>query len=251
MEIPNIFISSPHISISAKIRKTNTEITSNISPHSIASIGITNQRETTVIWNKYTSKPIYNAIVWQCTRTSIFCNQLKEEEYAVKFSSKTGLVLDSYFSGSKINWILDNVENAREMAKNDQLAFGTIDTWLIWNLTHGKSHLTDYTNASRTWISIFGILYVKCKYPTNKIQNLLGIYTSNNCSVKTFDNYYYHYYDILHFKIFSEICSDHLCKSSVYILFIVAHRLNIVQIHESFQVDNSILNILITSIKLE
>jgi glycerol kinase len=128
------------------------EITIDIIPNSIASIGITNQRETTVIWNKYTSKPIYNAIVWQCTRTSTFCNKLKEDEYAEKFSSKTGLVIDSYFSGTKINWILNNVKNAREMAKNDELAFGTIDTWLIWNLTHGKSHLTDYTNASRTLI---------------------------------------------------------------------------------------------------
>jgi len=128
------------------------EITTDIAPDSIASIGITNQRETTVIWNKSTSNPIYNAIVWQCTRTSIFCNKLKEDGHAGKFSSKTGLILDSYFSGTKINWILNNVENASEMAKNDELAFGTIDTWLIWNLTHGKSHLTDHTNASRTLI---------------------------------------------------------------------------------------------------
>ena len=128
------------------------EITVDIALDSIATIGITNQRETTVIWNQSTSKPIYNAIVWQCTRTSNFCIKLKEDGHAGKFSSKTGLVLDSYFSGPKINWILSNVENANEMAKNDELAFGTIDTWLIWNLTHGKAHLTDHTNASRTLI---------------------------------------------------------------------------------------------------
>ena len=128
------------------------ELTKDILPESIASIGITNQRETTVIWDKSNSKPIYNAIVWQCTRTSMFCNQLKEQGHAERFFSKTGLILDSYFSGTKINWILNNVENAREMAKNGDLLFGTIDTWLIWNLTNGKSHLTDYTNASRTLV---------------------------------------------------------------------------------------------------
>ncbi len=128
------------------------EITEYIDSDSIASIGITNQRETTVIWNKSTSKPIYNAIVWQCTRTSKYCNELKNQGHSEIFSSKTGLVLDSYFSGTKINWILNNVEDAGKSAKNNELAFGTIDTWLIWNLTNGKSHLTDYTNASRTLI---------------------------------------------------------------------------------------------------
>ena len=128
------------------------EVTEHIQPDSIASIGITNQRETTVMWDKSNSKPIYNAIVWQCTRTSKFCNQLKQEGYTKKFFSKTGLMLDSYFSGTKINWILNNVENAREMAKNGNLLFGTIDTWIIWNLTNGESHLTDYTNASRTLV---------------------------------------------------------------------------------------------------
>ena len=128
------------------------EIIKNIDVNSIASVGITNQRETTVVWNKSTSMPIYNAIVWQCTRTSNYCNELKGQGYAEKFSSKTGLVIDSYFSGTKINWILNNVTNSRELAQEGELAFGTIDSWLIWNLTKGASHITDYTNASRTLI---------------------------------------------------------------------------------------------------
>ena len=128
------------------------EIIKNIDVNSIASVGITNQRETTVVWNKSTSMPIYNAIVWQCTRTSNYCNELKEQGYSEKFSSKTGLVIDSYFSGTKINWILNNVTNSRELAQEGELAFGTIDSWLIWNLTKGASHITDYTNASRTLI---------------------------------------------------------------------------------------------------
>ena len=128
------------------------EIIRNIDVNSIASVGITNQRETTVVWNKSTSMPIYNAIVWQCTRTSNYCNELKGQGYAEKFSSKTGLVIDSYFSGTKINWILNNVVKARELAQQGELAFGTIDSWIIWNLTKGASHITDYTNASRTLI---------------------------------------------------------------------------------------------------
>ena len=128
------------------------ELTKGIDIKSIASLGITNQRETTVIWDKSTSIPIYNAIVWQCTRTSEYCNALKQQGHSKEFSSKTGLVIDSYFSGTKINWILNNVENAREMATNGELAFGTIDSWLIWNLTKAVSHKTDYTNASRTLI---------------------------------------------------------------------------------------------------
>ncbi len=128
------------------------EIIKGIDVNSIASVGISNQRETTVVWNKSTSKPIYNAIVWQCTRTSNYCNELKEQGYSEKFSSKTGLVIDSYFSGTKINWILNNVVNSRELAQQGELAFGTIDSWIIWNLTKGASHITDYTNASRTLI---------------------------------------------------------------------------------------------------
>lgn len=119
-------------------------------PRDIAGIGITNQRETTVVWDRKTGKPIHNAIVWQDRRTAGFCDQLKEDGYEELFRKKTGLLLDSYFSGTKVRWILDNVEGAREKADNGDLAFGTIDSWLIWNLTGGKLHITDVTNASRT-----------------------------------------------------------------------------------------------------
>ena len=128
------------------------EIIENIDLKSIAGIGITNQRETTVVWDRLTSIPIYNAIVWQCKRTSKKCEELISSGYSDKFRSKTGLIIDSYFSGTKIQWILNNVTNAYDMAKRGDLAFGTIDTWLIWNLTHRKLHLTDHTNASRTLI---------------------------------------------------------------------------------------------------
>jgi len=128
------------------------EIVENIDPKLIAAIGITNQRETTVVWDRITSIPIHNAIVWQCKRTSKKCEELISSGYSDKFQSKTGLIIDSYFSGTKINWILNNITNAYDMAKRGDLAFGTIDTWLIWNLTHRKSHLTDHTNASRTLI---------------------------------------------------------------------------------------------------
>ncbi|MFA7287704.1 MAG: glycerol kinase GlpK [Melioribacteraceae bacterium] len=119
---------------------------------SIAAMGITNQRETTVIWDRKTGIPIYNAIVWQDRRTADYCNEIKEMGYAEKIRSKTGLVIDAYFSGTKINWILENVEGARQKAENGELAFGTIDSWLIWNLTNGKTHITDVTNASRTML---------------------------------------------------------------------------------------------------
>jgi glycerol kinase len=115
-------------------------------------IGITNQRETTVIWDKKTGKPIYNAIVWQCRRTSDFCGELKSQHLEDLFRKKTGLVIDAYFSGTKIKWILDNVKGARSKAESGDLLFGTIDTWLLYKLTGGKSHKTDYTNASRTLI---------------------------------------------------------------------------------------------------
>ncbi|MCC5941225.1 MAG: glycerol kinase GlpK [Balneolaceae bacterium] len=118
----------------------------------IAAIGITNQRETTLIWDRKTGKPVYNAIVWQDRRTSDYCDQLKSEGLAEKFREKTGLILDSYFSGTKIKWILDHVEGVRERAENGELAFGTMDTWLIWNFTRGETHVTDVTNASRTMI---------------------------------------------------------------------------------------------------
>lgn len=123
-----------------------------ISPSNIKAIGITNQRETTVIWDKKTGEPIYNAIVWQCRRTSEFCDSLKDRGYEEFFRKKTGLVIDAYFSATKIKWILDNVEGAREKAENGQLYFGTIDTWLIYKLSGNKLHVTDYSNASRTML---------------------------------------------------------------------------------------------------
>ncbi len=123
-----------------------------ISPEQIAGIGITNQRETTVVWNRETGEPVYNAIVWQDRRTSRICDDLKEQGLEKSFTAKTGLIIDAYFSGTKIKWILDNVHGARELADKGKLAFGTIDSWLIWRLTNGKLHITDVTNASRTLI---------------------------------------------------------------------------------------------------
>ena len=116
----------------------------------IAAIGITNQRETTVVWDKNTGEPVYHAIVWQCRRTSEYCDTLKDKGLTDKFREKTGLIIDAYFSGTKLKWILDNVEGARERAEKGELLFGTVETWLIWKLTKGKSHVTDYSNASRT-----------------------------------------------------------------------------------------------------
>lgn len=118
----------------------------------IAAIGITNQRETTVVWNRKTGKPVYNAIVWQDRRTADYCDRLKSEGYADFIREKTGLIIDAYFSATKIRWILDNVQGARDMAARGELAFGTVDSWLVWNLTGGKSHITDVTNASRTML---------------------------------------------------------------------------------------------------
>ena len=122
-----------------------------VSPRDIAAIGITNQRETTVVWDKNTGHPVYNAIVWQCRRTSYICDEInKDKEIANYIRKNTGLVVDAYFSATKVKWILDNVEGAREKAEKGDLMFGTIDTWLIWNLTKGEVHATDYSNASRT-----------------------------------------------------------------------------------------------------
>ncbi len=118
----------------------------------IAAIGITNQRETTVVWDRKTGRPIHNAIVWQDRRTAGHCDQLKEEGHSRRILERTGLIIDAYFSATKVKWILDNVEGAREMAEKGQLAFGTVDTWLIWNLTGGKLHITDVSNASRTML---------------------------------------------------------------------------------------------------
>ncbi|WP_265456565.1 glycerol kinase GlpK [Enterococcus sp. HY326] len=125
-------------------------IESGLQPTQIAALGITNQRETTVVWEKDTGKPIYNAIVWQSKQTSDIAEDLKQKGYQEKIQKKTGLIIDSYFSGTKVKWILDHVDGARERAKKGELLFGTIDTWLVWKLTGGKSHVTDYTNASRT-----------------------------------------------------------------------------------------------------
>ena len=118
----------------------------------IAAIGVTNQRETTMLWDKTTGKPVYNAIVWQCRRTADVCARFEEQGLDKFFRSKTGLLIDPYFSATKIKWIFDNVEGVRERAEKGELLFGTVDTWLIWNLTGGKSHVTDYTNASRTML---------------------------------------------------------------------------------------------------
>jgi glycerol kinase len=126
--------------------------TAGVRPQEIAAIGITNQRETTVVWDKNTGKPIYNAIVWQCRRTAPICDELKKRGLEEYIKDNTGLVIDAYFSGTKIKWILDNVEGAREKAENGELLFGNIDTWLLWNLTRGKVHVTDYSNASRTML---------------------------------------------------------------------------------------------------
>ena len=126
--------------------------TNSIRPEEVCAIGITNQRETTIVWEKSTGKPVYNAIVWQCRRTSEICDELKEKGYEKLIKDKTGLILDAYFSATKIKWILDNIEGAREKAENGELLFGTVDTWLIWNLTRGKVHVTDYTNAARTML---------------------------------------------------------------------------------------------------
>ena len=118
----------------------------------IAAIGITNQRETSIVWDKNTGEPVYHAIVWQCRRTSEYCDSLKEKGLTEKFRRKTGLVIDAYFSGTKVKWILDNVPGARERAEKGELLFGTVETWLIWKLTKGAVHVTDYSNASRTML---------------------------------------------------------------------------------------------------
>ena len=118
----------------------------------IAAIGITNQRETAIVWDKETGKPIHHAIVWQCRRTSEYCDSLKEKGLTDSFRQKTGLVIDAYFSGTKVKWLLDHVEGARERAERGELLFGTVETWLIWKLTKGAAHVTDYSNASRTML---------------------------------------------------------------------------------------------------
>ena len=125
---------------------------SELSPTDIAGIGITNQRETTIVWDKNTGKPVYNAIVWQCRRTAPMCEELEKTGIGDYVQEKTGLLIDAYFSGTKIKWILDNVPGARERAERGELLFGNVDSWLIWNLTGGKAHVSDYSNCSRTMI---------------------------------------------------------------------------------------------------
>ena len=133
---------------------------SELSPTDIAGIGITNQRETTIVWDKNTGKPVYNAIVWQCRRTAPMCEDLEKTGIGDYVQEKTGLLIDAYFSGTKIKWILDNVPGARERAERGELLFGNVDSWLIWNLTGGKAHVSDYSNCSRTMI--FDINELKC-----------------------------------------------------------------------------------------
>ncbi|MCH5191325.1 MAG: glycerol kinase GlpK [Oscillospiraceae bacterium] len=129
------------------------EVMAGVSADEIDSIGITNQRETTIVWDKATGKPVYNAIVWQCRRTADICEKIKEDEKLTAYiQDRTGLVVDAYFSATKIKWILDHAKGAKELAEKGQLLFGTVETWLIWNLTGGKVHITDYSNASRTML---------------------------------------------------------------------------------------------------
>ena len=157
----------------------------------IAAIGITNQRETTIIWDKDTGEPVYNAIVWQCRRTADRIERLKAEGWEEKIRERTGLIPDAYFSGSKIEWILDHVEGARERAERGELLFGTVDTWLIWNLTKGCIHVTDYTNAARTMLfdihkkcwdeEILEYFHVpKCMLPDVKPSSCVYGYTSSD-----------------------------------------------------------------------
>lgn len=127
-------------------------LSSGVNPCDIAGIGITNQRETTILWDRQTGKPVYNAIVWQCRRTAELCEELKAQGLEDYIKEKTGLLIDAYFSATKIKWILDNVAGARELAEQGRLLFGTVETWIIWNLTGGSVHVTDYSNASRTML---------------------------------------------------------------------------------------------------
>ncbi len=143
---PKVILSSQLRALAAAFEK------SGLSATDIAGIGITNQRETTIVWDKLTGEPVYNAIVWQCRRTAPICEKLSEAGLGAYIRDKTGLLIDAYFSGTKLKWILDNVPGVRERAERGELLFGTVDTWLIWNLTGGKVHVTDYTNACRTML---------------------------------------------------------------------------------------------------
>ena len=158
---------------------------SNLNQSDIAAIGITNQRETTIVWDKNTGVPIYNAIVWQCRRTASICEELSKDGFDEYVRENTGLLIDAYFSGTKVKWILDNVEGAREKAERGELLFGTVDTWLVWKLTSGRVHVTDYTNASRTML--YNIKDLKWD---EKILNKLGIPKSMLPEVKNSSEVY-------------------------------------------------------------
>lgn len=157
----------------------------NLTAADLKAIGITNQRETTLVWDKTTGKPIYNAIVWQDRRTSEYCNSIKKQGLSKKIQEKTGLIIDSYFSATKVKWVLENVEGAREKAENGELAFGTVDSWLIWNLTAGKVHVTDVSNASRTMLyNIHSLTW------DNDLLKLFGIPSSMLPEVKSSSEIY-------------------------------------------------------------
>lgn len=144
---------NPYEILESQLRSLSTALyNGNINPKEIAAIGITNQRETTILWDKETGKPVYNAIVWQCRRTAPICEKLKEDGLEDYVKEHTGLLIDAYFSGTKIKWILDNVPEARTLAMEGKLLFGTVETWLIWNLTNKQVHVTDYSNAARTML---------------------------------------------------------------------------------------------------
>ena len=178
-------------SILAVIATALTE--AGIRPEQIAGIGITNQRETTVVWDKNTGKPIYHAIVWQSRQTGEICSELKQKGYEQLFRDKTGLLIDAYFSGTKVKWILDHVEGAREKAENGDLLFGTMDTWLIWKLSGGKAHVTDYSNASRTLM--YNIHELKWD---DELLDILGVPKSMLPEVRPSSEVYAHT-DSLHF----------------------------------------------------
>lgn len=163
---------------------------SGVKPEQVAGIGITNQRETTVVWDKETGVPVYNAIVWQSRQTSGICDELKEKGYNDLFREKTGLLIDAYFSGTKVKWILDNVEGARQKAEEGKLLFGTIDTWLIWKLSGGKAHVTDYSNASRTLMfNIYDLAW------DDELLDILGVPKSMLPEVKPSSEVYGHTVD--------------------------------------------------------
>lgn len=163
---------------------------SNIKPDQIAGVGITNQRETTVVWDKETGLPVYHAIVWQSRQTSEICDELKEKGYNDLFRNKTGLLIDAYFSGTKVKWILDHVEGAREKAEQGKLLFGTIDTWLIWKLSGERAHVTDYSNASRTLM--FNIYDLKWD---EELLDILGVPASMLPDVRPSSEVYAHTVD--------------------------------------------------------